>query len=124
MASKFVLYPNWMERVLRAQDAGKQPPRYRVYALHRMGVMKNLAISIFTAEQIKSNEWRLSNMTPPKYISSFRTEYVRGSFKSYLINDDPGWVFVEFGTHPGGNAGAYVRPYRPMRTALRGMPEG
>lgn len=66
--------------------------------LHKVSerIVEN-AIAIFTSSSKWDNENRVSNWTPPKYISSFRLEKRQRAYR--VVNDDPGWYVVEFGAH-------------------------
>lgn len=92
-------------------------PKYKSYSFRVATKIKGAAIFVFESQQRKDNEWRLSNTTPPKYVASFRLEW-RGLTSSWrVINDDPGWNWVEYGTHPGGGS-TFIMRYRPLGRGL------
>ena len=77
-----------------------------------------LAKEAFELAQRHDNEfrtWRLSETTPPKYIGSFFTRRISNGVHQYG-NDDPGWVWVEYGAHAGGET--EVLDYRPLGKSL------
>ena len=77
------------------------------------------AAAVFTAEEVKTNEERLSATTPPKYLDSFkvvRAEVPGGRFSFLALNDDPGALWVEVGAHAGGRT--RVLKYRPYGRAM------
>lgn len=100
-----------------------QDGKYERYALTIGHKIREAAIKVFETHQRADNEWRLSHWTPPKYISSFRTEFYRKTLTTRVANDDPGWALVEFGFHPGGNS-AYVTAMKPLRRGLLIMSQG
>lgn len=102
-----------MEKLVTTLDS-----RYERYATRIGDEIRDAAILVFTTEERKDNEERLSEFTPPHYIDQFRVNYYRDSLKVEVSNEDPGWYLVEFGYHPGGDPAAYVRPYRPLRNGL------
>jgi hypothetical protein len=114
MATKMVMRVNPI-KLRRVIETDK---RYQAYSFRVASRIKAAAISVFNVRQRKDNEWRLSNTTPPKYIASFRIEWHRVMLRHYVINDDPGWHWVEYGTHPGGNPNNFVMRYRPLGRAL------
>lgn len=114
---KFVLKmnPGWQRKVL------VQSPRYEAYMTSIGEQLRAAAIAIFEVRNIKTNEWRTSEMTPPKYVSSFRWRYRRATLTGKFSNVDPGWHLVEWGSHPGGNPEAYVPPYRVLTLAIQSI---
>lgn len=95
-----------------------QTGKYQAYSLSVGERVRAAAISIFEVEQKKSNEYRTSVRTPPKYISSFRVDFHRATLVTSVSNTDPGWATVEFGFHPGGNPSVYVAALKPLRRGL------
>ena len=85
--------------------------------------LNEAAAAVFTAEEVKTNEERLSETTPPKYIESFkvvRNELPGGRFSFLAVNDDPGALWVEVGAHAGGRTRVLkYRPYGRAMDALR-----
>lgn len=82
--------------------------------------INKLAATIFTAEEVKTNEERTSETTPPKYLASFRTKRnsLPGAQYSWIAyNDDPAALWVEVGAH-AGKARTRVLKYRPYGRAL------
>ena len=76
------------------------------------------AQAVFRARQHMSNEWRLSETTPPKYIRSFKLERLQKA-KGYswvVVNTDPAAAWIEYGAHAGGRT--FVLRYYPLKTAL------
>lgn len=114
MASNLVIHidPLAIRRVLQTD------PRYELMARSIGEKIRASAISIFEIEEIKNNQGRISENTPPKYISSFRVDFYKDRLKMRVANTDPGWWLVEFGSHPGGNPRARVRPYKPLSRAF------
>lgn len=77
------------------------------------------AQAIFNARQVKTNEWRMSETTPPKYVRSFKVQKL-SRIKGYswaVVNTDPASVWVEYGAHAGGRT--FVLRYYPLKNALR-----
>ncbi len=77
------------------------------------------AAAVFMAEEIKSNEGRTSETTPPKYLGSFNTKkapLASGHYSWLAVNSDPGAFWVEVGAHAGGRT--LVLKYRPYGRAL------
>lgn len=94
-----------------------ESPKYEAYALSIGNRIRAAAIAVFEVEQVRGNGLRLSNRTPPKYVSSFRVRYMRKTLSVRVTNTDPGWATVEFGFHPGGNE-EYVPAMKPLRRGL------
>lgn len=92
--------------------------RYEAYAMSVGAQLRAAAITIFESQDVKGNEWRTSETTPPKYISSFRTRYTRATKIMRFSNEDPAWHLVEWGAHPGGNPDTFVLRYKPLTRAL------
>lgn len=77
------------------------------------------AAIVFIAEELKNNEFRVSETTPPKYLLSFSTRRKllnNGRYAWLAYNDDPAAVWVETGAHAGGKN--FVLKYRPYGRAL------
>lgn len=74
------------------------------------------AVAIFEFHNRKDNEWRVSQVTPPKYVSSFKIERAQSRLSMRVVNTDPGWNWVEYGTHAGGKT--FIMRYRPLGRAL------
>jgi len=96
----------------------EKDPRMEAYALHIGNKIRRAAIRIFNVQQRKDNEFRTSEFTPPKYISSFRVDFHRATLRTYISNTDPGWSLVEYGAHPGGRPNVFVLRYKPLTRAL------
>lgn len=62
--------------------------------------------------------WRESETSPPLYVQSW--EFKKFGNKWYAYNTDPGGLWVEFGTHPGGGD-FQVLGYRPLGKAVAKM---
>lgn len=81
--------------------------------------ISNKAQEVFRARQVTSNEWRLSETTPPKYVRSFQISKIRlrGTRYAWIMrNVDPAAAWVEYGAHAGGRT--FVLRYYPLKTAL------
>jgi len=76
------------------------------------------AQAVFRARQRMSNEWRLSETTPPKYIRSFKLERIQKArgHSWIVVNTDPSAAWIEYGAHAGGRT--LVLRYYPLKTAL------
>lgn len=77
------------------------------------------AQAIFTSRNRKDNEWRTSETTPPKYISSFAIERINtiNGFSWAAKNTDPAAAWVEYGAHAGGRT--FVLRYFPLKLAVQ-----
>lgn len=91
-------------------------PEAERYAYRIARRIKDDAMAIFEIHNRKDNEWRVSKVTPPKYISSFRMEWHRSTLTYRVSNVDPGWKWVEYGAHAGGKT--FILRYRPLGRAL------
>lgn len=78
--------------------------------------LKAAAVLVYLAEE-KKDVWRPSETSPPLYTRSFKIQKSAGVRKWQLVNFDPGAMWVEYGTHPGGGDTFTLR-YRPMGKAL------
>src|SRR5678816_1725243 len=63
--------------------------KYEAYAVSVGERLREAAIVVFEQGQRNDNEWRKSNRTPPKYISSFRVSYHRATLTTRVENTDP-----------------------------------
>lgn len=75
---------------------------------------------IYIQIEVKGNEWRTSETTPPKYLQSFKAlRLARGKWVVKVT--DPGAIWVEYGAHAGGITP--VLGYKPLTKALGSMYE-
>lgn len=112
MASKMVIYPAALQKIIETD------PRCSEFVKHKAQMIVDAAKAVFNAQQRHDNEERTSENTPPKYIESFFLRKVRRpkGFSWQAVNGDPGWHFVEYGAHAGGQT--FVLRYRPLGRAL------
>lgn len=76
-------------------------PRYHRNASRKLERMRQRAIAIYEQQRVTSSEdWRPSEVSPPRYAQSFRI--IRRGAKWLLMNIDPGAIWVEFGALAGG----------------------
>lgn len=87
--------------------------RYEELALSIGEQIRRAAVSVFEAQQVRGNELRVSEVSPPKYLASFRVDFHRLRKMVRVANVDPGWALVEYGSHPGGHS-ARVPAYKPL----------
>src|SRR5690554_2228926 len=93
-----------------AQDS----PSYDAYARAKAIELRDTAIMVFNTQQVRFNEFRTSETTPPKYVTAW--EIKREGAVHYLINTDRSAMWVEFGAHAGGETP--VLRYKPLTRAL------
>lgn len=87
---------------------------YDAYARAKAIELRDAAIMVFNTQQIRFNEFRTSETTPPKYVTAW--EIKREGAVHYLINTDRSAMWVEFGAHAGGETP--VLRYKPLTRAL------
>lgn len=87
---------------------------YHSYARSKAKELEKVAKEVFNAEQVKNNQGRTSETTPPKYLESFEIDNEKSVY--FLRNTDRSAMWVEFGAHAGGET--YVLEYRPLTRAL------
>ncbi len=111
---KMRLYPDWGQRVLRAQPSNG---RYGTYVRVVGHEIEAAAIVVFKTFDHRNNQFRTSEFTPPKYVTSFKVRYYRETLRGRVSNTDPGWHLVEWGAHPGGGDTRVLR-YKPLTRGL------
>ncbi len=82
-------------------------------------LINKTAAGVFETEEVKGNEFRTSETSPPKYLASFKTKRngaLSGKGHWIAYNDDPGAVWVEVGARAGGTTP--VLKYRPFGRSL------
>lgn len=93
-------------------------PRYDAYAISRLELLEAEAKRIFRMR--RKGPFRPSPTSPPRYEQSFVKAKVGRTW--WLINNDPGALWVEFGAHAGGRT--LVLKYRPLGLALDSVSAG
>lgn len=104
------------EQRLMAVAAGS--PRYDAYAISRLEAIEAEAKRIFRMR--RKGPFRRSATSPPRYENSFTKKKIGRDW--WLINTDPGAMWVEFGAHAGGKT--LVLKYRPLGLGLDSIASG
>lgn len=94
--------------------AAVSSPGYHAFAVSRAEALKDAATAVFNSAELKHNQWRTSETTPPRYLQSWKIE--REGDDIWLTNEDPAAMWVEFGAHAGGETP--VLRYKPLTRAL------
>lgn len=98
-----------------------ESPRLNHYVRSMAMEINARAAAHFILFNIKTNEGRVSETTPPKYAASFVVRKIdRARRVAYEArNNDRAAAWVEYGAHAGGVT--LVLKYSPYRVALAGM---
>jgi hypothetical protein len=98
----------------KVKKVATRSPLYEFYARKKAEEIKQVAIAVYLGQQRADNEARTSETSPPKYLLSWEIKQDGSDF--FLINTDPGAMWVEFGARAGGKT--RVLRYKPLTRAL------